>query len=61
MLFQEGMKLYSLYHFDVANKNHSSPTMARCAAAKEANNAETDFLAPGYSRDSPLGRVAYGP
>jgi NADH dehydrogenase (ubiquinone) Fe-S protein 1 len=38
----------------------SSPTMARCSAAKEQNNSETNFMAPGYSSDQPHGQVAYG-
>jgi len=38
----------------------SSPTMARCSAAKEQSNPETNFMAPGYSSDAPLGQVAYG-
>ncbi|KAI9823345.1 MAG: NADH dehydrogenase (ubiquinone) 78K chain precursor, 5-prime end [Thelocarpon impressellum] len=36
--------------------SRSSPTMARCAAAKEAKNAETNFMAPG----EPNAQVAYG-
>ena len=38
----------------------SSPTMARCAATKEAGNPETNFMAPGYSIGHPHGQVAYG-
>jgi NADH dehydrogenase (ubiquinone) Fe-S protein 1 len=38
----------------------SSPTMARCSAAKETGNPETNFMAPGYSSDHPHGQVAYG-
>ena len=34
----------------------SSPTMARCSAAKETGNPETNYLAPGY----PDPQVAYG-
>ncbi|RQM04757.1 hypothetical protein DH86_00004062, partial [Scytalidium sp. 3C] len=41
--------------------SRSSPTMARCSAAKETGNPQTNFLAPGYSREFPHGRVAYGP
>jgi len=44
---------------DILTKD-SSPTMARCSAAKEQNNPETNFMAPGYSSDAPLGQVAYG-
>ena len=36
--------------------SRSSPTMARCSAAKQAGNSETNFLAPG----EPDARVAYG-
>ena len=35
--------------------------MARCSAAKESGNPETNYLAPGYSSENPRGRVAYGP
>lgn len=35
---------------------YSSPTMARCSAAKEANNPETNFMSPG----EPHPQVAYG-
>jgi NADH dehydrogenase (ubiquinone) Fe-S protein 1 len=38
----------------------SSPTMARCSAAKETGNPETNFMAPGYSSSHPHGQVAYG-
>lgn len=34
----------------------SSPTMARCSAAKETGNPETNFMAPG----EPSPQVAYG-
>ncbi|KAI9852048.1 MAG: NADH dehydrogenase (ubiquinone) 78K chain precursor, 5-prime end [Thelocarpon superellum] len=36
--------------------SRSSPTMARCSAAKAAGNAETNFMAPG----EPHPQVAYG-
>jgi NADH dehydrogenase (ubiquinone) Fe-S protein 1 len=36
---------------------NSSPTMARCSAAKATGNPSTDFLAPGAQAP----RVAYGP
>ncbi|KAH7413356.1 NADH-ubiquinone oxidoreductase 78 kDa subunit mitochondrial precursor [Cadophora sp. MPI-SDFR-AT-0126] len=49
----------NFYFTDVISR--SSPTMARCSAAKEQNNPETNFLAPGYSSEAPNGRVAYGP
>ncbi|EME47153.1 hypothetical protein DOTSEDRAFT_69195 [Dothistroma septosporum NZE10] len=37
--------------------SRSSPTMARCSAAKAAKNPETNFMAPG----EPNPQVAYGP
>ncbi|KAH8593210.1 NADH-ubiquinone oxidoreductase 78 kDa subunit mitochondrial precursor [Bisporella sp. PMI_857] len=49
----------NFYFTDVISR--SSPTMARCSAAKEQNNPETNFLAPGFSSASPHGQVAYGP
>lgn len=39
------------------NHTHSSPTMARCSAAKAAKNPETNFMAPG----EPNPQVTYGP
>ncbi|MCJ1450287.1 NADH dehydrogenase (ubiquinone) 78K chain precursor, 5-prime end [Mycoblastus sanguinarius] len=36
--------------------SRSSPTMARCSAAKDAGNAETNFMAPG----EPNSQVSYG-
>ncbi|RDW95310.1 NADH dehydrogenase (Ubiquinone) 78K chain [Coleophoma crateriformis] len=44
----------NFYFTDVISR--SSPTMARCSAAKEANNCETNFMAPGEPRP----QVAYG-
>lgn len=49
----------NFYFTDVISR--SSPTMARCSAAKETGNPETNYLAPGYSSENPRGRVAYGP
>ncbi|KAG0648078.1 NADH-ubiquinone oxidoreductase 78 kDa [Hyphodiscus hymeniophilus] len=49
----------NFYFTDVISR--SSPTMARCSAAKETGNPETNFLASGYSSDYPHGRAAYGP
>ncbi|OWO98648.1 NADH-ubiquinone oxidoreductase 78 kDa subunit, mitochondrial precursor [Marssonina coronariae] len=46
------------YFTDVISR--SSPTMARCSAAKEQNNSETNFMASGYSSQHPHGQVAYG-
>lgn len=37
--------------------SRSSPTMARCSAAKAAKNPETNFMAPG----EPHAQVGYGP
>lgn len=37
--------------------SRSSPTMARCSAAKETGNPETNFMAPG----EPHSQVHYGP
>jgi NADH dehydrogenase (ubiquinone) Fe-S protein 1 len=34
--------------------------MARCSAAKETGNPETNYLASGYSSDHPHGQIAYG-
>jgi NADH dehydrogenase (ubiquinone) Fe-S protein 1 len=51
---------YDFYEMNIANVI-SSPTMARCSAAKETGNPETNFLASGYSSDYPHGRAAYGP
>jgi NADH dehydrogenase (ubiquinone) Fe-S protein 1 len=42
-----------------ADRN-SSPTMARCSAAKATGNPSTDFMAPGMTEDKPMGQVAYG-
>ena len=36
---------------------YSSPTMARCSAAKAQKNPQTNFMAPGY----PDPQVGYGP
>ncbi|PVH83005.1 NADH-ubiquinone oxidoreductase 78 kDa subunit mitochondrial precursor [Cadophora sp. DSE1049] len=48
----------NFYFTDVISR--SSPTMARCSAAKEQNNPETNFMASGYSSQAPNGQVAYG-
>jgi NADH dehydrogenase (ubiquinone) Fe-S protein 1 len=39
------------------NISRSSPTMARCSAAKAQKNAQTNFMAPG----EPNPQVTYGP
>jgi hypothetical protein len=65
MSSQEGMKLSYISNYPsfiyIPLTEYSSPTMARCSAAKETGNPETNFLAPGYSSENPHGRVAYGP
>ncbi|TLS23208.1 uncharacterized protein PpBr36_06281 [Pyricularia pennisetigena] len=48
----------NFYFTDVISR--SSPTMARCSAAKETGNPKTDFMAPGMTEDKPMGQVAYG-
>ncbi|KAJ9141819.1 NADH dehydrogenase [Pleurostoma richardsiae] len=49
----------NFYFTDVISR--SSPTMARCSAAKATGDPRTNFLAAGMEEDQPLGRVAYGP
>ncbi|KAH8157646.1 hypothetical protein CIB48_g10605 [Xylaria polymorpha] len=46
------------YFTDVISR--SSPTMARCSAAKATSNPDTNFMAPGMGEDKPMGQVAYG-
>ncbi|RYP29218.1 hypothetical protein DL767_006817 [Monosporascus sp. MG133] len=46
------------YFTDVISR--SSPTMARCSAAKKTGKPETNFMAPGPTDDRPMGQVAYG-
>lgn len=56
MLYPEGMLsllLLTNYITDLI----SSPTMARCSAAKASGNPSTNFMAPG----EPNPQVAYGP
>ncbi|KAF0330918.1 nadh-ubiquinone oxidoreductase 78 kda mitochondrial precursor [Colletotrichum asianum] len=48
----------NFYFTDVISR--SSPTMARCSAAKAAGNPKTNFMAPGMEEDRPMGQVAYG-
>ncbi|KIH94957.1 NADH dehydrogenase (ubiquinone) Fe-S protein 1 [Sporothrix brasiliensis 5110] len=48
----------NFYFTDVISR--SSPTMARCSAAKASGNPKTNFMAPGTGEDKPLGQVAYG-
>lgn len=38
----------------------SSPTMARCSAAKETGDPRTNFMAPGIEEERPMGQIAYG-
>ena len=46
------------YFTDVISR--SSPTMARCSAAKKTGNPETNFMASGISSDHPHGQISYG-
>ncbi|CAJ2511169.1 Uu.00g067940.m01.CDS01 [Anthostomella pinea] len=46
------------YFTDVISR--SSPTMARCSAAKATGNPDNNFMAPGMTEDKPMGQVAYG-
>ncbi|TGJ83845.1 hypothetical protein E0Z10_g4916 [Xylaria hypoxylon] len=46
------------YFTDVISR--SSPTMARCSAAKATGNPDINFMAPGMGVDKPMGQVAYG-
>ncbi|KAL2890223.1 NADH-ubiquinone oxidoreductase 78 kDa subunit [Ceratocystis lukuohia] len=48
----------NFYFTDVISR--SSPTMARCSAAKATGNNKTNFMAPGMDEDKPDGQVAYG-
>ncbi|KAI8623522.1 hypothetical protein F5Y19DRAFT_371003 [Xylariaceae sp. FL1651] len=50
--------IQDFYFTDVISR--SSPTMARCSAAKATGNPDTNFMAPGMSEDKPMGQVAYG-
>ncbi|RYP68815.1 hypothetical protein DL771_006433 [Monosporascus sp. 5C6A] len=50
--------IQDFYFTDVISR--SSPTMARCSAAKKTGNPETNFMAPGPTEDRPMGQVAYG-
>ncbi|KAK5660891.1 hypothetical protein OQA88_12264 [Cercophora sp. LCS_1] len=52
-------KVFENFYFtDVISR--SSPTMARCSAAKETGDPRTNFMAPGMEEDRPMGQVAYG-
>ncbi|KAF3069594.1 NADH-ubiquinone oxidoreductase 78 kDa subunit [Trichoderma lentiforme] len=48
----------NFYFTDVISR--SSPTMARCSAAKTTGDPRTNFMAPGMEEDRPMGQVAYG-
>ncbi|TQN74635.1 NADH-ubiquinone oxidoreductase 78 kDa subunit [Colletotrichum shisoi] len=48
----------NFYFTDVISR--SSPTMARCSAAKATGNPKTNFMAPGMEEDRPMGQIAYG-
>ncbi|ETN42442.1 NADH-ubiquinone oxidoreductase 78 kDa subunit, mitochondrial [Cyphellophora europaea CBS 101466] len=51
------LPIKNFYFTDVISR--SSPTMARCAAAKETGNPDTNFMAPGEQGEYP-GQVSYG-
>ncbi|KAI1084079.1 hypothetical protein F5B20DRAFT_526647 [Whalleya microplaca] len=46
------------YFTDVISR--SSPTMARCSAAKATGNPDNNLMAPGMTNERPMGQVAYG-
>ncbi|KAK4101023.1 NADH-ubiquinone oxidoreductase 78 kDa subunit mitochondrial precursor [Parathielavia hyrcaniae] len=48
----------NFYFTDVVSR--SSPTMARCSAAKETGDPRNNFMAPGMEEDRPMGQIAYG-
>ncbi|PHH81621.1 hypothetical protein CDD82_314 [Ophiocordyceps australis] len=48
----------NFYFTDVISR--SSPTMARCSAAKATGDPRTNFMAPGMEEDKPMGQVEYG-
>ncbi|CAN8103740.1 unnamed protein product [Discula destructiva] len=56
----EALKLpiENFYFTDAISR--SSPTMARCSAAKATGDPRTNFMAPGMEEDKPMGQVAYG-
>ncbi|KAH7321177.1 hypothetical protein B0I35DRAFT_477689 [Stachybotrys elegans] len=48
----------NFYFTDVISR--SSPTMARCSAAKATGDPRTNFMAPGMEEDRPMGQIEYG-
>ncbi|KUI62371.1 hypothetical protein VP1G_09504 [Cytospora mali] len=52
------LPIENFYFTDVISR--SSPTMARCSAAKATGDPRTNFMAPGMEEDKPLGQVSYG-
>merc|ERR1712054_41340 len=48
----------NFYFTDVISR--SSPTMARCSAAKATGDPRTNLMAPGIEEDRPMGQVEYG-
>nr|CAA40828.1 NADH dehydrogenase (ubiquinone) 78 kDa subunit [Neurospora crassa] len=40
--------------------SRSSPTMARCSAAKKTGDSRTNFIGSGMEEDRPMGQYAYG-
>ncbi|KAF3765866.1 NADH-ubiquinone oxidoreductase 78 kDa subunit mitochondrial precursor [Cryphonectria parasitica EP155] len=52
------LPIENFYFTDAISR--SSPTMARCSAAKATGDPRTNFMAPGIEEDKPMGQVAYG-
>lgn len=52
------LPIENFYFTDVISR--SSPTMARCSAAKATGDPRTNLMAPGMEEDKPMGQVAYG-
>lgn len=48
------------YFTEMLTPRCSSPTMARCSAAKATGDPRTNFMAPGMEEDRPMGQIAYG-
>ncbi len=60
VISRRSVALFSLTNVAFANPLLSSPTMARCSAAKETGDPRTNFMAPGMEEERPMGQVAYG-
>lgn len=52
------LPIENFYFTDAISR--SSPTMARCSAAKATGDPRTNFMAPGMEEDKPMGQIAYG-